>query len=40
MFDIVFPNVNADEINGLWKEALKKSKEDKDKDRDHDDDDD
>ncbi|KAL2409353.1 Lon protease-like protein, mitochondrial [Exophiala dermatitidis] len=40
VFDIVFPNVNADEINGLWKEALKKSKEDKDKDRDHDDDDD
>jgi hypothetical protein len=39
VFDIVFPEVNVEEVNGLWKDALKKQKDNKDKDRDDEDDD-
>jgi hypothetical protein len=33
VFDIVFPDANLEEVNSLWKEALKKTPEDKDKDK-------
>ncbi|KAK5467138.1 ATP-dependent Lon protease pim1 [Exophiala xenobiotica] len=39
VFDIVFPDVNVEEVNGLWKDALKKQKDNRDKDRDDEDDD-
>jgi len=39
VFDIVFPDVNVEEVNGLWKDALKKQRDNKDKDGDDEDDD-
>jgi Lon-like ATP-dependent protease len=39
VFDIVFPNSDAAEVNLLWKDSLKKSKEDKNKDKEDDDED-
>ena len=42
VFELVFPNLNAKEINTMWKQQLKedkkRSKKDKEKDEDSDDD--
>lgn len=40
IFDLVFPDVDHERVNKLWREQLKKSKEDKKKDRKKDDEDD
>ncbi|KIW16800.1 ATP-dependent protease La [Exophiala spinifera] len=37
VFDIVFPDAKTEVINNLWKDALKKSKDDKEKDNDEED---
>ncbi|EXJ80653.1 lon protease like, mitochondrial [Capronia epimyces CBS 606.96] len=37
VFEIVFPDARTEEINALWKDTLKRSKEDKEKDHDDDD---
>lgn len=40
VFDIVFPDVNKEVVNGLWKEQLKEPEKKKKKAKEEDDDDD
>ena len=40
MFDLIFPNLDRDQANNVWKKQLKKSKKDREKEKKDEDSDD